>query len=109
MVELLDDERGRAFLSIQAQRALRPKRPPVSPRPLSLRMLQLIGRPQGRGPVAAMLGDLGHLLAYSALAQRARLEAEAGRDAGLGRDEFVTQLLGAITRIVDPGGKPVSG
>lgn len=101
MVELLDDERGRAFLSIQAQRVLRPRRPPDMPRPLSLRLLRLIGDPGDRGPIATLLGDLGHLLAYSALAQRAHLEAAQGREAGVGRDEFVHQLTAAITRIVE--------
>ncbi len=100
LVDLLDDPRGRAFLSIQAQRALRPVKPPSEPRPLVLRLLRLEGRPDGRAPIAGLLTDLGYLLATGALAQRARLEDECGRDAGVGRDAFVEQLLGAVTRVV---------
>lgn len=99
MAELLDDPRGRRFLSIQAQRALRPtERRPV-PRPLVQRVMRIEGRADGRGPIADLLFDLGHLLALSALAQRARIEAEHGREAGVGRDAFVAQLLAAIVRI----------
>lgn len=100
MVELLDDERGRAFLAIQAQRALRPRQPVASPRPVVQRLLRLESRPKGRAPVAGFLAGLGELSAVSALAQRARVEDTEGREAGLGRDEFTRQLLGAITRIV---------
>lgn len=99
MVELLDDPRGRHFLSIQAQRALRPQRRPDNPRPLALRMLRLMDAT--RGPTATLLGDFGQLLAYSALAQRAEQEAAEGRDAGVGREEFVHQLTAAIARVVD--------
>lgn len=100
MVDLLDTERGRAYLSIAAQRALRPKQAPPTPRPVVARLLRLEGRAGGRAPVAALLADLGFLTATSALARRARLEAVDGRDAGIGRDAFATQLLDAITRIV---------
>lgn len=102
MVELLDDRRGRAFLSIQAQRVLRPRPIGRTPRPVVQRLLRLEGRPDGRPPVTAFLADLGELTAVSALAQRARLEAEHSRDAGIGREEFTRQLLAAITRIVAP-------
>lgn len=102
MVELLDSPRGCAFLSIQAQRALRPRPVDRRPRPVIERTIRLEGRQGGRPPVAAFLADLGELTAITALAQRARLEAERGREAGLGRDEFTDQLLAAITRIVTP-------
>ena len=102
MVELLDDPRGRAFLSIQAQRALRPRPAGKVPRAVIQRSMRLEGRPQGRSRTGAFLADLGELTAITALAQRARLEAVEGRDAGLGRDEFTRQLLAAITRIVVP-------
>ena len=102
MAELLDDPRGRAFLSIAAQRALRPRQAGRRPRPLIERLLVLEGRPHGRPPVAAFLADLAELTAASALAQRARLEEAEGRDAGIGRDEFTSQLLAALTRIVTP-------
>ena len=102
MVDLLDDPHGRAFLSIQAQLVLRPRPPTRTPRPLIQRVQRLEGHPDGRAPVAAFLADLAELTAVSALAQRARLEEEAGRDAGLGREQFTRQLLAAITRIVTP-------
>jgi AcrR family transcriptional regulator len=100
MIDLLDSERGRAYLSIAAQRSQRPKQGPPTPRPVILRLLRLEGRPGGRAPVAAFLAELGFLTATSALAQRARLEAADGPDVGLGRDEFARQLLDAIVRIV---------
>ncbi len=100
MVDLLDSARGRAYLSIAAQRALRPNQAPPTPRPVILRLLRLEGRPGGRAPVAGFLSELGFLTATSALAQRARLEEADGRDAGIGRDEFTAQLLDAIVRIV---------
>ena len=102
MVELLDDPRGRAFLSIQAQRALRPRPVDRTPRPVVQRALRLAGRPGGRPPVGAFLADLAELTSITALAQRARLEEAQGRDAGLGRDEFTRQLLAALTRIAVP-------
>ena len=102
MADKLDDERGRAFLSIQAQRTLRPRHRRPAPRPLALRLLRLLGVPGVPGPTATQLSDFGRDLAYAALAQRARLEAEGGRDAGIGRDEFVHQLSGAIARILRP-------
>lgn len=100
MIDLLDTERGRAYLSIAAQRALRPKQAPPTPRPTILRLLRIEGAPGGRAPVAGLLAELGFLTATSALAQRARLEAIDGRDAGIGRDAFTAHLLAAITRIV---------
>lgn len=103
LVELLDHPRGRAFLSIQAQRALRPRPADRTPRPVVQRVMRLEGRPTGRDPVGAFLADLAELTAISALAQRARVEDVGGRDAGLGRDEFTRQLLAAVTRIVVPG------
>lgn len=104
MADKLDDERGRAFLSIQAQRTLRPRRRPPTPRPLALRLLQMLGVPGVPGQAATQLSDFGRDLAYAALAQRARVEAESdeGREAGIGREEFVQQLCGAITRILRP-------
>jgi hypothetical protein len=102
MVELLDDPRGRAYLSIAAQRALRPRPPDRAPRAVIERVVDLEGHRGGRPPLAAFLADLGELTAVSALAQRARVEAERGRDAGLGRDAFVGQLVAAIARIVTP-------
>lgn len=109
MVELLDDPRGRAFLSIQAQRALRPRPPDRTPRPVVQQVMRLEGHPGGRPPVGAFLADLAELTAVSALAQRARLEEAQGRQAGLGRDEFTRQLLDALTRIVvspEPADRP---
>lgn len=100
MVELLDDPRGRAFLSIQAQRALRPRPPDRTPRPVVQEVMRLEGHPGGRPPLGAFLADLAELTAVSALAQRARMEEAQGREAGLGRDEFTRQLLAALTRIV---------
>jgi AcrR family transcriptional regulator len=100
MVDLLDTSRGRAYLSIAAQRALRPNQAPASPRPVILRLLRLEGRPSGRTPVAGFLAELGFLTATSALAQRARLEEADGREAGIGRDLFTAQLIDAVTRIV---------
>lgn len=100
MIDLLDSARGRAYLSIAAQRAQRPNQAPPTPRPVILRLLRLEGRPAGRAPIAAFLADLGFLTATSALAQRARLEEVDGRAAGLGRDEFARQLLDAVVRIV---------
>lgn len=102
MVELLDDPRGRAFLSIQAQRALRPRPPDRTPRPVVQEVMRLEGHPGGRPPVGAFLADLAELTAVSALAQRARMEEAQGREAGLGRDEFTRRLLAALTRIVVP-------
>ncbi|MBX3284972.1 MAG: TetR/AcrR family transcriptional regulator [Actinobacteria bacterium] len=99
MAELLDDERGRRFLSIQAQRALRPVERRAGPRPLVQRIWRLTGRADDGAPLAEMRFELGLLLALSALAQRARTEAEHGREAGIGRDAFVAELLAAITRM----------
>jgi AcrR family transcriptional regulator len=99
MADKLDDERGRAFLSIQAQRTLRPRQRRTTPRPLAVRLLRLLGIPGVPGPTASQLSDFGRDLAYAALAQRAMIEAEGGRDAGIGRDEFVLQLSGAVARI----------
>ena len=106
MVDKLDDERGRAFLSIQAQRTLRPRRRPPTPRPLALRLLRLLGLPDVPGPRATLISDFGRDLAYAALAQRAMVEAEGGREAGIGRDEFVVQLSAAIARIHTPSPTP---
>lgn len=106
MAAKLDDARGRAFLAIQAQRTLRPRRRRATPRPLALRLLRLLGVPGVPGPVAAQLSDFGRDLAYAALAQRARVEANQGRDAGIGRDEFVHQLCGAVARILRPAPDP---
>jgi AcrR family transcriptional regulator len=103
MADKLDDERGRAFLSIQAQRTLRPRHRPPTPRPLAERVLRLLGIPGVPGPVARQLEDFGRDLAFAALAQRAIVEAEGGREAGIGRDEFVAQLCAAIARIHSPG------
>ena len=108
MVDKLDDQRGRAFLSIQAQRTLRPRRRPPTPRPLAMRLLRLLGLPGVPGPTASLLSDFGRDLAYAALAQRAIVEAEGGREAGIGRDEFVLQLSGAVARIHMPGSLPDS-
>jgi AcrR family transcriptional regulator len=102
MADKLDDPRGRAFLSIQAQRSQRPRRRPPTPRPLAARVRKLLGVPEEAGPVANLLSDFGLELAYAALAQRAVVEADGGRDAGIGRDEFVRQLTGAIARILTP-------
>jgi AcrR family transcriptional regulator len=102
MVDKLDDERGRAFLSIQAQRTLRPRHRAPTPRPLAQRLLRLLGLPDVPGPVAHELEDFGRDLTYAALAQRAMVEADGGRDAGIGRDEFVAQLCGAVARILMP-------
>lgn len=102
MANKLDDPRGRAFLSIQAQRSQRPRRRPPTPRPLSARVRKLLGVPENAGAVAVLLSDFGRDLAYAALAQRAVVEADGGRDAGVGRDEFVRQLTGAIARILSP-------
>jgi len=103
MAAKLDDERGRAFLSIQAQRTLRPRHRRPTPRPLAERVLRLLGIPGVPGPVVRQLGDFGRDLAFAALAQRAMVEAEGGREAGIGRDEFVAQLCAAIARIHTPG------
>ena len=100
MVVKLDDERGRAFLSIQAQRSLRPRNRRPVPRPLAQRMFGHLGLPgEAPGPIARLLGELSRDLVYAALAQRAVVEADGGRDAGVGRDEFVAQLCGAVARI----------
>jgi len=101
LVAKLDDERGRAFLSIQAQRSLRPRTRREVPRPLAQRMYKMRGLPVVPGPVVRLLGELSRDLAYSALAQRAVVEADGGRDAGVGREEFVTQLVGAVARVYD--------
>jgi AcrR family transcriptional regulator len=102
MADKLDDERGRAFLSIQAQRTLRPRQRRATRRALAQRLLRLLGLPGVPGPVARQLEDFGRDLTYAALAQRAMVEADGGRDAGIGRDEFVAQLCGAVARILEP-------
>jgi AcrR family transcriptional regulator len=102
MAEKLDDDRGRAFLSIQAQRGLRPRTGAAADRPLARRVHSLLGREGGLGPIGALRRDFGLDLAYAALAQRAAVEAEHGREAGVGRDEFVHQLCRAIARIQVP-------
>jgi AcrR family transcriptional regulator len=102
MAEKLDDERGRAFLSIQAQRLLRPRTGAAADRPVAQRVHALLGRAGGLGPVDALRRDFGTDLAYAALAQRAAVEAEHGREAGVGRDEFVHQLCRSIARIQAP-------
>jgi AcrR family transcriptional regulator len=102
MAAKLDDERGRAFLSIQAQRTLRPRQRRATPRPLAVRLLGLLGIAGAPGPTARQLDDFGRDLAYAALAQRAMAEAEGGREAGIGREEFVGQLCGAVARILTP-------
>jgi AcrR family transcriptional regulator len=108
MADKLDDEHGRAFLSIQAQRTLRPRHRPPTPRPLAQRVLRLLGLPGVPGPVAQQLEEFGRDLAFAALAQRATVEAEGGREAGIGRDEFVAQLCAAVARIHMPGRVPAS-
>jgi AcrR family transcriptional regulator len=102
MADQLDDPRGRAFLSIQAQRSQRPRRRPPTPRPVTARVRRLLGVPEGAGAVDVLLSDFGRDLAYAALAQRAVVEADGGREAGIGRDEFVQQLTSAIARILTP-------
>lgn len=115
----LDDPRGRAFLSIQAQRMLRPRPDAATNRPVALRFLRLLGTPHVPPPVAALLGELTMILTFGALAQRARVEAgEAGESEGggaaggdgeasgppaptaaLSREEFAEQLIAALVRI----------
>ena len=102
LVDQLDDPRGRAFLSIQAQRHLRPRPTgaPASRRPLALRVLGLREAGSATGSVASLLNELALLLTYGALAQRARLEAgEPGRGDALDRDTFVDHLVGAVVRV----------
>lgn len=98
----LDDERGRAFLSIQAQRSLRPRRRPDTPRPVVQRVHALLGRDDRIEPVDALRRDLALDLVHTALAQRAAVEAEDGPDAGVGREELVHQLSRAVARILGP-------
>lgn len=109
LVDKLDDERGRDFLSIQAQRHLRP-RPiagPASRRPLALRLVAMVGTPDLGGPVAQLVSEFGLLLTYGALAQRALIEGgESGRGSGLDRDDFVDQLVAAVVRVQSEGAAP---
>ncbi len=56
--------------------------------------------PDVPGPVAALLSDFSQHLTFSALAQRARVEAE-GLPTELDRDEFVEQLVAAVERVLD--------
>jgi AcrR family transcriptional regulator len=101
----LDDERGRAFVSIQAQRSLRPRFRRPEPRPLAQRMFRMVGLAgDAPGPIARLLGEFSRDLAYSALAQRAVVEVDGGREAGVGREEFVAQLCGAVARVYRVGG-----
>jgi AcrR family transcriptional regulator len=102
MAEKLDDDRGRAFLSIQAQRTLRPRHHGETPRPLALRLLPLLGAAGLPAATVSLLADLGRDLAYAALAQRALVESEGGREAEPGRDEFVHELSRAIARLMRP-------
>jgi AcrR family transcriptional regulator len=106
MVAKLDDERGRAFLAIQAERALRPRPRRGERRPLVLRLFRMLGLPDVPGPTFDLLVEMGHDLAYVALAKRAREEAGGGRDVGVGRDEFVHQLTRAVTRVNLPDRDP---
>ena len=102
MVAKLDDERGRAFLAIQAERSLRPRPRRDERRPLVVRLFRMLGLPDVPGPTFDLIVEMGHDLAYVALAKRARAEATGGRDVGVGRDEFVHQLTRAVARVNQP-------
>jgi AcrR family transcriptional regulator len=102
MVAKLDDERGRAFLAIQAERSLRPRSRRPERRPLVVRLFRMLGLPDVPGPTFDLIVEMGHDLAYVALAKRARAEAVGGRDVGVGRDEFVHQLTRAVARVTRP-------
>jgi AcrR family transcriptional regulator len=102
MVAKLDDERGRAFLAIQAERSLRPRARRPERRPLVVRLFRMLGLPDVPGPTFDLIVEMGHDLAYVALAKRARAEAVGGRDVGVGRDEFVHQLTRAVARVTRP-------
>jgi AcrR family transcriptional regulator len=97
LVDQLDDPRGRAFLSIQAQRHLRPRRPPAQSRPVAARMMRALGASGARDPVAKLVGDFGLLLTFGALAQRAR--TEGGGRAAVPRQVFVDELVAAVVRV----------
>jgi hypothetical protein len=96
----LDDERGRDFLSIQAQLMLRPSGPPTVPRPLVLRMIRLLGGRDVGGPIGRLVSDFGQLLVFNALARRARAEA-SGEALAVDRTTFVDELVGAAVRVLD--------
>jgi AcrR family transcriptional regulator len=98
LVDKLDDPRGRAFLSIQAQRQLRPRPAVVERRPLALRLLRLLGIPDVPGPIAEFVHELAMLLVFGALAQRAERE-EAMATVELDRHDFVEHLVAAIVRL----------
>jgi AcrR family transcriptional regulator len=109
LVDKLDDERGRAFLSIQAQRHLRPRpvAAPASRRPLALRLVAMMGTRDLTGPIAQLVSEFGLLLTYGALAQRALIEGgEPGRGSAVERREFVDQLVAAVVRVQSAGAAP---
>jgi AcrR family transcriptional regulator len=99
----LDDARGRAFLSIQAQRMLRPHPQPGARRPAVLRFLRLFGTPHLARHSADLHSDFMQTLTFGALAQRARLEA-AGAETPLSREEFADHLVAAVVRVLDMPG-----
>jgi AcrR family transcriptional regulator len=103
MVAKLDDERGRAFLAIQAERSLRPRRPRDERRPIAVRILRLLDLPDRPGPGFDLIVGMGLDLARVSLAQRALQEAVGGRDVGIGRERYVHHLTGAVARVARPG------
>ena len=99
MVDKLDDERGRAFLTNQAERSLRPRPRRAERRPLAIRLIGSLGLADVPAPTFELMMDMGLDLAYVTLAKRAQLEAIEGRGAGVGREEFVHQLTRAVSRV----------
>jgi AcrR family transcriptional regulator len=98
LVELLDDPSGRAFLSIQAQHTTRPRDQARLPRPLALRVRQLLGVPARPGPAARLRSDFAQGMVFTALASRAAAESAATR---LGsRAGFEVELVQAATRVL---------
>jgi AcrR family transcriptional regulator len=100
LADQLDDPRGRAFLSIQAQRFQRPRPVIDAPRPVVYRFLSLIGTREIPREVAGLVTEFGRILVFGALGLRARVEAEGGA-AALDRRAFVDHLVDGVVRLLE--------
>jgi AcrR family transcriptional regulator len=99
LVELLDSERGRLFLLVQAQRMTRPLALPDRSRPVVHELAELWPGADEMEIAEVTVVEIALVATFGALARRVRHEISHGRS---GREDFARHLADAVTRIVRP-------